>query len=182
MEGRIETDIRAKAVEQYKVLSAVHFGMGFLLLFFASYTAMNIHGEGNGTFPYYLASIISSIGIIIVSIIGVAIYDRGQHECGAELVPLVKPLLKVHFVISLLVTVTFVAGCILTIVYGLCPSNTCSYSTNYTFNYGMAAFLLGLQVLSMSTSILSIIMFRHYRKHFVVHPKFSSHVEFENDM
>ncbi|XP_060593562.1 uncharacterized protein LOC132748034 [Ruditapes philippinarum] len=190
MEARIETGIRSKAVGRYKLFSAIFFGQGFLLLFFSSYTGTNIHGDGNGTFPYYVPSIIISITIFIVSGVGVAIYDRGQHECEAELVPQVKPLVRLHFIVSVIVTVACVIGSILTIVFGLCPSNKCSYSINYTFNQGMAAFLLCLQLLSMATTVYSIYMFNHYRKHFVVprkqerfampHGEFQSHTSQQN--
>jgi hypothetical protein len=55
--------IRSKAVGRYKLFSAIFFGQGFLLLFFSSYTGTNIHGDGNGNFPYYVPSIIISITV-----------------------------------------------------------------------------------------------------------------------
>lgn len=93
----------------------------------------------------------------------------------------------VHFIVSVIVTVTCVVGSILTITFGLCPSNKCSYSINYKFNQGMAAFLLFLNILSMAISIYSVYLYKHYRTHFVVHRKSqerfaTSRTDFHNDM
>lgn len=177
----------APSISHYRFLSAVHFGLGFLLLFFATYTAMKIHGEGTGTFPYYVGSFMTCAGVITVSLVGVAIYDVEQHELGAQQVPRLKPRILAHVFLSSIVTVICVVGFTVTIMYGICPTSQCSYSTNETFNYGMAVFLMFMQLLCFGASVLNIVLFVHFKNYLIIHQKpedrtFSSRADIQGDI
>lgn len=61
-------EYRLKAVANYKLLSILHFAVGFLLLFFATYILIEIHGQAvDGTVPYYTGAFMT--GFLVSSCI-----------------------------------------------------------------------------------------------------------------
>ncbi|KAL4235082.1 hypothetical protein ACF0H5_006720 [Mactra antiquata] len=161
---------RPTAISRHRVISCILFGIGFLLLFFASYAANIFHGTSYGV-PYYVGAIISGIPIILLSCIGGAIYYKGQNIGKALyiaplLVMTVKPLMLCYMIMAPIVVVCCLTGLILTAIYGLCTGDQCSYTDNANMNLGVAAFIFTLEMISILIVIFSFVLTVRYARYF----------------
>ncbi|XP_045194485.2 uncharacterized protein LOC123550114 [Mercenaria mercenaria] len=160
---------RRRACLVHRSLAAFQFSAGFLLVFFAAYIAAVIHGAESGA-PYYAGAFIAGFSVLILSIFGGTIYYRGKHTRLEILIPTrVKPWVMVHLILSPCATVLCVVGVVITGIYGICRSDTCSYTTNTNFNLGMAAFLLVLELLCLISTIISVFISVYFASCFGLH-------------
>ncbi|XP_060593568.1 uncharacterized protein LOC132748039 [Ruditapes philippinarum] len=160
---------RRRAVLIQRTLAAIQFSTGFLLVFFAAYTAAILHGKHSGA-PYYAGAFMTGFAALILSFCGGAVYYTGKNTRLEVLIPtLVKPWVVAHVIISPCATVISIIGIIITGIYGTCQSGSCSYSTNTKFNLGMAIFLLVLEILCLISMIISILISVYYASSFGLH-------------
>lgn len=159
-----ESDARLAIISHYRLMSAGHFGIGFFMVFFATYTAMKVHGEGTGKPPYYIGPFIAFVGIMPVCLFGVEIYYKGHMK--KDVTRMLKRLMKTHYALAVFAVVCCVIGALFTMVTGFCSSDLYSYNTETTFNLGMAVFLFFLELFCLLSAVLTIVHYSYSRKYF----------------